>query len=164
MGCNDHHNNLICSTHAQWGRETTSCPCKTLLIATSFTLRKRVVKWCPITTLLEAIGSLGCRRNSSSGSVSNRQLTELQLITCSTSVESAGLSVNLAGYHWSPPSLCSGLRWCPDEWTENHQGQLHLNTRVFPVFHQLIQLHIDRTVMEISIQVQNWPLELFNGI
>ena len=42
----------------------------------------------------EAISSLGCRRNSSSGSVSIRQLTELQLMTCSRSVESAGISVN----------------------------------------------------------------------
>ncbi len=39
-------------------------------------------------TLSEAIGSLGCRRNSSSGSVLIRQLTELQLMTCSKSVES----------------------------------------------------------------------------
>ncbi len=32
-------------------------------------------------TLSKAIGSLGCRRNSSSGSVSIRQLTEVQLMT-----------------------------------------------------------------------------------
>ncbi len=41
-------------------------------------------------TLSEAIGSLGCRRNSSSGSVLISQLTELQLMTWSRSVESAG--------------------------------------------------------------------------
>ncbi len=32
-------------------------------------------------TLLEAISSLGCRRNSSSGSMLMRQLTEAQLLT-----------------------------------------------------------------------------------
>ena len=40
-------------------------------------------------TLSEAIGSLGCIRNSPSGSVLIRQLTELQLMTSSRSVESA---------------------------------------------------------------------------
>ncbi len=34
-------------------------------------------------TLSEAIGSLGCRRNSSDGSMLIRQLTEPQLLTCS---------------------------------------------------------------------------------
>ena len=37
--------------------------------------------------LSEAISSLGCRCNSSSGSVLITQLTELQLMTCSRSVE-----------------------------------------------------------------------------
>ncbi len=57
-------------------------------------------------TLSEAIGSLGCRRNSSNGSVLIRQLTELQLMTSSRSVESAGISVNSVEYNRSPLSLC----------------------------------------------------------
>ena len=40
-------------------------------------------------TLSEAIGSLGCRRNSSSGSVLIRQLTALQLMTCCGTVSKA---------------------------------------------------------------------------
>ena len=44
-------------------------------------------------TLSEAIGSLGCRRNSSSGSMLIRQLTEPQLLTCSRIGHLAGNSV-----------------------------------------------------------------------
>ncbi len=57
-----------------------------------------------LTTLSEAISSLGCRRNSSSGSMLIRQLTELQIMTSSRSVETAGISVNSVGYHRSPLS------------------------------------------------------------
>ncbi len=95
-------------------------------------------------TLSGAIGSLGCRRSSSGGSVLIRQLTELQIMTCSWSVESYGISDNSVGYHWSPLSLCSWLRWYPAECTENHLGQLHLNTWVFPAHNPPIQLNIDR--------------------
>ncbi len=125
--------------------------------------------------LSEAIGSLGCRGNSSLGSVLIRQLTELQLITSSRSVESAGISVNSAGWHWSPMSQCSWLRciqlrdttrklrypsvwWsCHGNstyvvvWTENHLGQLHLNTWVFPALNQPIQLNIDIKLTEMMI-------------
>ncbi len=55
--------------------------------------------------LSEAIGSLGCRRTSSSGSMLIMQLTELQIMICSRSVESAEISVYSAGYRWSPLSL-----------------------------------------------------------
>ncbi len=43
-------------------------------------------------TLSEAIGSLGCRHNSSIRSVLIGQLTELQLLSCSWTVNSAGQS------------------------------------------------------------------------
>ncbi len=55
-----------------------------------------------IHTLSEAIGSLGCRRNSSDGSMLIRQLTEPQLLTCSTTEESAGIPVHSAGYQVIP--------------------------------------------------------------
>ncbi len=57
--------------------------------------------------LSEAIGSLGCRRNSSDGSMLIRQLTELELLTCSRTEDSAGIPVHSAGYYLSPLSLCS---------------------------------------------------------
>ncbi len=62
-------------------------------------------------TLSEAISSLGCRRNSSSGSMLIRQLTELQLMASSRSVEPAGISVNSVGYHRSPLSQCTSCTW-----------------------------------------------------
>ncbi len=52
-----------------------------------------------LSTLSVAIGSLGCRRNSSGGSMLIRQLTELQLLTCSRTEGSADIPVHSAGYH-----------------------------------------------------------------
>ena len=49
--------------------------------------------WNHCSTLSEVIALLDCRRNSSSGSVLIRQLTEPQLLTCSRIVDSAGNSV-----------------------------------------------------------------------
>ncbi len=48
-------------------------------------------------TLSEAIGSLGCRRNSSSGSVSIKQLAEAQLLTSSETADPGVFSV----YSWT---------------------------------------------------------------
>ena len=56
------------------------------------------------------------------------------------------------------PEYCLGLVDFPKltqvhqaEWMENHLGQLHLNTWVFPAFYQPIQLNIDRKLTEMMI-------------
>ena len=46
---------------------------------------------CGNLTLSEAIGSLGCRRNSSGGSMLIRQLAEPQFLTCYRTEDSAGI-------------------------------------------------------------------------
>ena len=66
-------------------------------------------------TLSGAIGSLGCRCNSSSGSVLIRQLTELQLMTCSRSVESAGIP-SYSRFKWKVILIRS---ICPEN-AQNH--------------------------------------------
>ncbi len=109
-----------------------------------------LVIWQGEPTLSEAIGLLGCRRNSPSGSVMIRQLTELQL-----------WSTFSIGHHFLIPYstvvLChfvhssSGLMWYPGKWMGNHLGQLYLNTGVFPAFNHPTQLNIDRKLTEMMI-------------
>ncbi len=57
----------------------------------------------PVTALSEAISSLGCRRNSSSGSMLIRQLTEVQLLTNVKTAVSAVFSIHWTGCHLSQP-------------------------------------------------------------
>ena len=51
--------------------------------------------------LSEAIGSLGCRRNSSNGSVLIKQLAEAQLLTSSETADPGVFPVYWTGYHLS---------------------------------------------------------------
>ncbi len=71
-----------------------------------------------------------------------RQLTEPQRLTCSGSVDSAGVPAQ-----WTGNDL-SELHWHS---VGNHLGQLHSNTWVFPAFNQPTQLNIDRMLTEMMI-------------
>ena len=102
-------------------------------------------------TLSQATSSLGCRRNSSSGSVLIKQLAEAQLLTSSETADPGVYSIDWTGHHLSQLLLDTGLRWHPVQRTEKHMSQLHLNTRAFPDFNQPTQLNIDRKVTEMMI-------------
>ncbi len=52
-------------------------------------------------TLSEAIGLLGCRRDSSNRSMLTRQLTEVKLLTGSKIANSGDFSVHWTGCHLS---------------------------------------------------------------
>ncbi len=54
-------------------------------------LRHRYSNYISLVPCSEAIGSFGCRCNSSSGFVLIKQLTEMQLLTCSGTLGSAGI-------------------------------------------------------------------------
>ncbi len=80
-----------------------------------------------------------------------RQLTEPQLLTCSRTVNSAGIQVQWMEDHLGQLHSDSELRWYPAQWTKNHLAQLHLNTWVFPAFSQPTQFIIDRNLTEMMI-------------
>ena len=87
-----------------------------------------------------------------SGSVLLKQLTEpqpWQLLTCSRTVDSAGIPVQWMENHLSHLHLYGGPRWSPTLWMENRLAWLHLNTRVFLEFNQPTQLNIDRKLTEM---------------
>ncbi len=65
---------------------------------------------CGQSTPPEAISSLGCRRNSSSGSMLIRQLTKVQLLISFKGV-SVGLKIAWVNSVWTPESSLNLIRW-----------------------------------------------------